>query len=144
LATRRLRPPAPDWKRIVAEQRCPFVDRKCYKVRKSEADISIGTCTVEYTGKPIIICPHRLLERRQIFTDCIHLLTGHEPGNELHILPEVSVPGGSIDYIIASIRGGKARDFVGIELQALDKQERSGPNASVSFKSTDLLSIRKT
>ncbi len=112
--------PAPDWKRVVAEQHCPFVDKKCYKVRKSQPDISIGTCTVEYIGKPIIICPQRLLERRQIFTDCLHLLTGHEPGNELHVVPEISVPGGSIDYIIASIRGRKVRDFVGIELQTLD------------------------
>jgi hypothetical protein len=113
-------PTALDWKSVVAEQHCPFVEKKCYKVRKSQPDISIGTCTVEYTGKPIIICPHRLLERRQIFTDCLHLLTGHEPGNELHIVPEISVPGGSIDYIIASIRLGKVRDFVGIELQTLD------------------------
>ncbi len=112
--------PAPDWKRVVAEQHCPFVDKRCYKVRKSQPDISIGTCTVGYAGEPIIICPHRLLERRQIFTDCLHLLTGHEPGNELHIVPEISVPGGSIDYIVASIRGGKVRDFVGVELQTLD------------------------
>lgn len=67
-----------------------------------------------------MICPLRLLERRQIFVDCLHLLTGHEPGNELHIVSEISVPGGSIDYILASIRGGKVRDFVAIELQTLD------------------------
>jgi len=112
--------PEPDWKAVVSAQHCPFVDKRCYKVRKSSPDIAIGTCTVEYSGEPIIICPLRLLERRQIFTDCLHLLTGHEPGNELHIVPEISVPGGSIDYIIASIRGRKVRDFVGIELQTLD------------------------
>jgi hypothetical protein len=60
------------------------------------------------------------LERRQIFTDCFHLLTGHEPGNEVHIVPEINVPGGSIDYILASVRRSKVRDFVGIELQTLD------------------------
>jgi hypothetical protein len=52
--------------------------------------------------------------------DCIHLLTLHEPGNELHIVPEVPVPGGSLDYFLVSARDGKVRDFVGIELQALD------------------------
>lgn len=30
------------------------------------------------------------------------------------------MPGGNIDYILASIRGGKVRDFVAIELQTLD------------------------
>lgn len=110
----------PDWQAIIDGQHCPFVDRRCYKVRKSQPEISIGTCTVQYGKEPIIICPLRLLERRQIFTDCLHLLTGHEPGNELHMVPEISVPGGSIDYILTLIRNGKARDFVGIELQTLD------------------------
>jgi hypothetical protein len=84
---------------------------------------SIGTCSVEYGAKEAgsaIICPHRFLERRQIFIDCIHLLTRHEPGNELHKIPEVSVPGGSIDYVLTSVRAGKVVDFVGIELQAID------------------------
>ena len=67
-----------------------------------------------------MICPFRLLERSQIFTDCTHLLTLHEPGNELRIVPEVTVPGGSIDYCSTSVRNGKPRDFVGIELQTMD------------------------
>ncbi len=110
------------WKKIVHDQLCPFLDRKCIKVRKSQPEISIGTCSVLY-GKAkriIIICPFRLLERRQIFTDCLHLLTTHEPGNELHIVPEVSVPGGSVDYFLASVKDQKVKDFVGIELQTLD------------------------
>ncbi len=111
-----------DWIRIVREQQCIFLGRKCYKVRKSDPETSIGSCTVLY-GKqqePIIICPTRLIERRQIFTDCFHLLTTHEPGNELHIVAEVSIPGGSVDYFLVSARKGKVKDFVGIELQTLD------------------------
>lgn len=110
----------PNWPDVVIAQRCPFVEKKCYKTRKSQSEIEIGTCTVEYGKSPIMICPLRLLERRQIFIDCLHLLTGHEPGNELHIVSEISVPGGSIDYIVASVREGKVRDFVAIELQTLD------------------------
>lgn len=110
----------PDWPAIVAAQRCPFVEKKCYKTRKSQPEIAIGTCTVAYGNAPVMICPLRLLERRQIFVDCLHLLTGHEPGNELHIISEIAVPGGSIDYVLASIRNGKVRDFVAIELQTLD------------------------
>jgi hypothetical protein len=111
-----------DWKSIVARQWCPYLDRKCIKVRKSQPELSIGSCSVLYgKGKrPIIICPYRLLERRQVFTDCLHLLTVHEPGNELHIVPEVSIPGGSVDYFLASVRDGSVKDFVGVELQTID------------------------
>jgi len=111
-----------NWDEIVSTQHCPFINRKCIKVRKSEAENTIGTCTVLY-GKqpqPIMICPHRLLERRQIFIDCLHLLTLHEPGNELHIVSEVSIPGGSVDYFLVSRKSKKIVDFVGIELQTLD------------------------
>jgi hypothetical protein len=112
-----------DWSKLLNEQACPFSKNKCFKVRKSEPDVSIGTCTVRYGQgdvRDIIICPHRMLERRQVFTDCIHLLTQHDPGNELHIIPEVSIPGGSVDYFLASAHRGKIKDFVGIEFQTLD------------------------
>ncbi len=111
-----------NWESIVVSQACPFLGRRCVKVRKSEPEVSIGTCSVTHgrDKRPMIICPFRLLERRQIFLDCIHLLLSHEPGNQLHIVPEVTVPGGSVDYFLASATNGKVRDFVGIEIQALD------------------------
>jgi len=68
----------------------------------------------------IIICPHRLLEKRRLFMDCLHLLTLHEPGNDLHIISEVGIPGGSVDYFLVSVRNNSVRDFVGIELQTMD------------------------
>jgi hypothetical protein len=111
-----------NWNSIVTEQFCPFIQKKCIKVRKSEPSVSIGTCTVAYGKKNnnVIICPHRLIENNQIFMDCIHLLTLHEPGNELHIIPELSIPGGSVDYVLISAKNAKVKDFVGIELQTLD------------------------
>lgn len=111
-----------DWKSIVADQQCPFLGRRCYKVRKSDPQTSIGSCTVLHGRQraPILICPARLLERRQVFTDCLHLLTAHEPGNELHVVPEVPVPGGNVDYFLLSARAMEIKDFVGIELQTLD------------------------
>ncbi len=111
------------WKTVVKRQECPFLARKCLKNRKSEAHLTIGTCTMIYgraSPQPVMICPFRLLERSQVFMDCVHLLTLHEPGNELRIVPEVAVPGGSIDYCLVSVRRGKPRDFVGIELQTMD------------------------
>lgn len=111
-----------NWSETVREQLCPFLGKKCYKVRKSDPNTSIGTCTVLYgkPAEPIVVCPTRLTERRQIFTDCLHLLTTHQPGNELHIVSEVSIPGGSVDYFLVSVRDGKVKDFVGIEIQTLD------------------------
>ena len=110
------------WDAVVDRQWCPFLDRKCMKVRKSQPEISIGTCSVFYgkAKRPLVICPFRMLERRQIFVDCLHLLTTHDPGNELHIVSEVWVPGGSVDYFLVSVRDGKVKDFVGMELQTLD------------------------
>jgi hypothetical protein len=111
-----------DWKAIALAQRCPFLSRKCLKNRKSQPEITIGTCTMTYgrQAQPVMICPFRFLERSQVFTDCVHLLKLHEPGNELRIVAQLAVPGGSIDYCLVSVRNGKARDFVGIELQTLD------------------------
>ncbi len=114
--------PKVKWEDIVQVQRCPFLERRCYKVRKSDPETAIGTCTIFYGkgNQPVIICPARFLERRQVFIDAIHLLTTHQPGNELHVVSEVSVPGGHVDYFLVSVRDGKVQDFVGIELQALD------------------------
>jgi Restriction endonuclease NotI len=111
-----------DWANILLQQNCTYIGKKCIKNRKSQADVAIGTCTVKH-GKEnmdVIICPHRLLENRKIFLDCLHLLTLHEPGNELHIASEILIPGGVIDYFLISSRDGKVKDFVGIELQTLD------------------------
>lgn len=111
-----------DWESVVRNKHCIYLNRTCVKTRKSDPSVAIGTCTVQHGRSPadIIICPHRFLERKQIFIDCIHLLTLHEPGNVLHVVPEVSVPGGKVDYFLISVKGGKVVDFVGIELQAVD------------------------
>lgn len=101
-------------------QMCPYTGKICTKMRKSEADIKIGTCTVKFQNQDIIICPFRLLEHNQIFVDCLHLLTMHEPGNELYLIPEVQIPGGHVDYFLVSAKNKKVKDFVGIELQTLD------------------------
>lgn len=111
-----------DWNKTITDQHCPYIGSGCYKVRKSAPESAIGTCSVSYgkNSDHILICPSRLLERKQVFSDSMHLLTAHEPGNELHLISEVSVPGGSVDYFLVSVRDGKVKDFVGIEFQTLD------------------------
>jgi hypothetical protein len=129
-----------NWQRVIQKQLCPFANTRCFKVRKSQPEISIGTCTVRYgrDNKDVIICPNRLLERKQVFTDCVHLLTLHEPGNEFHVVPEVSVPGGSVDYFLVSAKGGKVRDFVAIEFQTLDTTGTVWPERQRALKSLGL------
>lgn len=114
--------PDVDWPETVAGQECPFLHKRCYKVRKSDSGVSIGTCTVNYgkQPRPVVICPTRLTDGGQIFTDCIHLLSLHEPGNELHLVSEVGIPGGSVDFFLVSAKAGKVVDFVGIEIQTMD------------------------
>lgn len=109
-----------NWDQVVADQTCPFDHKKCYKTRKSNPEISIGTCTVQYPVEPIMICPKRMIDGGKIFRDVLHLLPRHEPGNDYHLIPEFSVPGGSIDFVVASVKGNDVVDFVGVELQTLD------------------------
>lgn len=102
-------------------QLCPYTNKICAKMRKSDPEVKIGTCSVKYQKRDIIICPHRLLEYNQIFIDCLHLLTMHEPGNELYLIPEVKIPGGNVDYFLVSAsKDKKVKDFIGIELQTMD------------------------
>lgn len=129
--------------KIINNQQCPYSNKRCFKVRKSQANISIGTCTVRYgqDNKDIIICPLRLTERKQIFADCLHLLTSHQPGNELHLIPEVSIPGGSVDYILVSTDSNrKVKDFVGIELQTMDTTGTVWPERELALQ---CLGLRK-
>lgn len=104
----------------VAAQECPYRSGRCIKTRKSVSDVAIGTCVVEHKQASVIICPHRMLEGRRVFSDCIHLLTLHQPGNDFHVIPEVEVPGGMVDFFLVSSKSGKVRDFAGIELQTVD------------------------
>lgn len=130
-----------NWSRIIQEQLCPFLGKRCYKVRKSDPGTSIGTCIVLHgkLAEPIVICPTRLTERGQIFTDCLHLLTTHQPGNELHVVSEVSVPGGNVDYFLVSVRDGKVKDFVGIEIQTLDTTGTVWPERQKFLKEIGVL-----
>lgn len=126
-----------NWQELLRTQHCRYSGKKCFKVRKSQSDVSIGTCTVQYgkNVRDIIICPFRLLERKQIFTDCLHLLSLHQPGNELHLIPEVSIPGGNVDYFLVSTDANKkVKDFVGIELQTMDTTGTVWPERELALQ----------
>lgn len=111
-----------DWSTVVANQECPYVGKRCFKNRKSDAQTSIGTCVVR-AGKgrvPLIICPNRFIQGGLVFADAVASMDHHHDGNEMHVVKEVHVPGGSVDYFLVSVSEGKIVDFVGIEFQGLD------------------------
>lgn len=131
-----------NWASVVRKQLCCYTGKRCFKTRKSQAKVTIGTCTVQYgadQNKNIIICPNRLIERKQIFSDCLHLLTKHQPGNELHLIPEVSIPGGHVDYFLVSTDANrKVKDFVGIELQTIDTTGKVWPERQYALQELGL------
>ena len=64
-----------DFESAMSAQTCPYTQRVCVKMRKSNPNVKIGTCSVNYQNQNVIICPFRLLPYNQIFIDCLHLLT---------------------------------------------------------------------
>ena len=127
-----------DWNDLSTSQQCPFARKKCFKVRKSDPSISIGTCVIKHgrSAQELIICPNRFLsDQGQVFADSLHLLKRHEPGNQFHVVPEVSIPGGSVDYFLVSSKGSQPIDFVGIEFQALDTTGTAWPHRQAFLRS---------
>jgi hypothetical protein len=135
-----------DWKTVVPAEHCPFLSRTCRKTRKSDPTITIGTCTMLHgrQKRPMIICPFRLLERRQIFHDCVHLLKLHEPGNELQIVAEVSVPGGSVDYCLVSVRDARSETSSGSSCRRSTPRGPFGRSGNASCRRTASRSDERT
>jgi len=102
-----------------AHEQCPFLGRKCRKCRKSDPSQSIGTCVVGAGGRPQVSCPSRFLDEGGIFTDVAHLLGGGD--GAIWAVPEVNLPEfGSIDFMVVRGHEHEVKDFVGLEIQALD------------------------
>lgn len=134
-----------DWTTVTTQQLCPYLHGQCTKSRKSAPQITIGSCSVSVgqLGKAVMICPNRLLEQGQIFLDCFHLLTRHEPGNQIHVVPEIAIPGGSVDYFLVSVRQGRVQDFVGLELQTVDTTGTLWPLRQQFLESLSVVPERK-
>ena len=87
------------------------------KVRKSNPAQSIGACILGYRNSSLIICPNRLLQHDRIFLDAVQLVRREL---EFYVIPEVAMPGGTIDYFLVAMSGVSISDYVGIETQSLD------------------------
>lgn len=121
-------PPSEEMRRALAEQDCPFRERRCIKVRKSEPGQTIGACVVGFQGAAILICPHRMTDGGTIFRNAALLLSDDaQRRGRIRVVPEVTMPGGSIDYFIVAFGNrGEILDFVGLEIQTLDTTATKG------------------
>jgi Restriction endonuclease NotI len=105
---------------------CPFREARCVKQRKSDSSKTIGTCIVGAEGKPQLICPVRMRETDQVFTDVTYLLDGEIA--EVMVIPEIKLGTlGNVDFLVVGLdRRGGVVDFLGLELQTNDTTG-SGP-----------------
>jgi hypothetical protein len=99
---------------------CPFRGNKCAKQRKSDPSQTIGTCIVGAEGKPQLICPHRMRETDQVFTDLAYLLEGEV--EQMMVIPEIRLGDlGNVDFLVAGLdASNEIVDFIGLELQTND------------------------
>jgi len=112
------------WGEVLTRQECPFIGKRCVKRRKSNAVQTIGACIVGYQDEPLIICPKRFLEGNQIFLDAIRLLKARNA--QYLVVPELSIPGGSVDYFMVAMKGDEVLDYCGLEVQGLDTTGSGG------------------
>jgi hypothetical protein len=113
-----------DWAKVLQFQFCPFLNKKCVKQRKSNPEQTIGACTIGFkAGMPLIICPHRFLQHNKIFVDAVPLLS---KGEKYFVVPEISMPGGNIDYFVVAESKKEIIDFLGLEIQGLDTTGSGG------------------
>lgn len=105
------------------EEHCPFTDSRCSKRRKSNNDITIGTCSLGYKGRgeseyrPHVICPKRFYTE-SVFEPVESLFDNN---GETFRVPEVSLFGTSIDFVVGERdESNNVLDFAGVEIQALD------------------------
>ena len=104
-------------------EHCPFIGDRCAKRRKSDNDVTIGTCSLGYKGrgvsehKPHVICPKRFYTD-EVFEPVKSLFVDE---GEYFRVPEVALFGASIDFVAGKQdSSGEIIDFAGIEIQAID------------------------
>lgn len=99
---------SPDLTEALRDQRCPHIDKACYKGRKSDPDTSIGTCSLLFDNEPqpVLICPEPLAKEDALFSDCLDLLDFSRQDSEVYRIPEVTTRAGRIDYVLAAFQNG--------------------------------------
>ena len=98
----------------------------CDKIRKQRPNPLIGNCSLkkysvkEKINEKWIVCPHRFLENKTIFTDAKKFLN-LDACEDIVITKEVKIgKQGIADFMLSSLnKKGEVLDFVSIEVQAI-------------------------
>jgi hypothetical protein len=114
--------------RVRREHECPFLATRCPKLsqhRDYDPNVPFGACSVWHRGTgvakpyPYIICPVRFVQNQSIFLDASRLFSPRK-NSELLVIPELGLPIGRIDYVIAQCDSAtrRVRDFIMLEVMA--------------------------
>lgn len=121
---------------------CPFIGKACTKFDHTNT-ICYGTCSVSNKGQNVIICPNRLYANnygsirrisREVFGDIDFMLFDQYIGKKmngennidcivalgLNSGKEVKIKNLSMDWILAHIKNGILKEYVGVEAQSID------------------------
>ncbi len=97
---------------------CRFLGRPCDKQSRL-VPYPMGICSANHTIAKAIICPHRFLESKTVFTDICHTMFGDT--NNVLLFSEVRLENvGSFDFVLVKHHpiSNKMADFCIVELQS--------------------------
>ncbi len=119
------RPAAKGFEPAAHDYECPFLGTRCIKRSTSLGKEPYPVCSIrrKISGDPkqVCVCPKRFYSV-DFLTDVVsHCWPGDPPANP-QIAREVKMTGfGNVDFVIADIgQGGAIKDFLSVELQAID------------------------
>lgn len=110
---------------VSVDYRCPFTESRCKKRSKRSSE-PFPVCSVfrSKDGKlePIIVCPKRFFEIDLIHDVINNCWVGDKPKNPIYVHEIKMGDIGNVDMVVADLSsdGNSIRDFVSIELQAID------------------------
>jgi hypothetical protein len=109
---------------VNADYQCPFINSRCVKRSHSGSKSTepYPLCSVWKQGSLICVCPKRFFEAEMVPDVLEHCWPGKKPPENPRFAHEVKMEGvGNIDLVIADVLpSGTIRDFVSVELQAVD------------------------
>jgi len=97
---------------------CPFLNSECRKFRKSTPKVKIGTCTLGYKSRPVIVCPYRF-DTVEVFDTIANEFIPSQHHKKVKWVKEVAIgKAGSVDYVATVYEDGAVKDFLCVEFQA--------------------------
>lgn len=104
---------------------CPYTYNNCTK-RSQKIGGPYPVCTIYKWGRkgnksePICVCPKRFYEANIVEDVIKYCWVGERPKN-VTFAHEVKMSGfGTVDFVVADIEGDTVKEFVSVELQAID------------------------